>query len=100
MPPSDVYEVQDSQALTEVADRARRIETRLTQTMIFLGVPLATQKPDFHQHANNKRRATLHLRSRNTTINEALGAIPPNWAGEVRVMIGSEHVTTLVVPDR
>lgn len=100
MPPSDVQEMMNEGALREVSDRARRIETRLAQTMIFLGVPLSTQKPDFHQHANNKRRATINLQSRNTALSEILACLPSGWAGEARVMIGAEHVTTLVVPDR
>lgn len=74
----------------EVLQRVRRIETRLTQTMLVLGINTSAQKPEFD--ADN---GTITLPSPHTSMREILENIPTTWDGPVGVFVGDRQVVTL-----
>lgn len=77
----------------EELQRLRRIETRLTQLMVAMGVGTQAQKPDFEPHQVS-RGGVLTVVSPHTSLREMLDAIP--MRGErVEVQIGEEHIATI-----
>jgi hypothetical protein len=89
----------------ELLTRARRIETRLTTLMIHMGVETLSAKPEFLPAVEAYdslagELARVSLPSRDCSLKSILGCIPAGFSGDVRVMIGADHVTTLAVSDR
>lgn len=72
----------------EMLSRVRRIETRLTQTMIALGVSTEAQRPVFDH-------GVITLPSRHCSVKEILDIIPDTWDGPVGVLIGDDRVATI-----
>lgn len=75
-------------AIRETLSRARRIETRLTQLLIGLGVSTESQKPEF-------KAGRLQLPSRHTSMQEIIDSIPKNWPDPVGVFIGNDQVAVI-----
>lgn len=81
-------------ARDEVLERVRRIETRVTQTMVAIGVPTSAQKPKF-----NARESSILLPSPHTSTKEMLEHIPETWNAPVKVFVGDEQIAT-ITPER
>lgn len=75
--------------------RLRRIETRLTQMMIALGVKTEAQSPEFSRKNDT---AQIVLPSKHCTVKEALDSIPETWNGPVNVFVGDDCVATIARP--
>lgn len=78
----------------EILQRARRIETRVTQLLVHLGIDAGAQKPIFDP-GNLQGRATVTLPSRHSSLAEIIAAIPETFAGPVDVFIGGERIAVL-----
>lgn len=78
----------------EILQRTRRIETRLTQTMIALGIPTDSNKPTFDP-GNIQGAATVVLPSRHTSFAEVVAAIPDTFRGPVSVVVGGDKLGVL-----
>lgn len=78
----------------ETLQRVRRIETRLTQTMVALGIDTAAQKPVFSIPPKS-RLAVLELPSPHSSFKEILDNIPASWDGPVGVFVGDQLVATI-----
>jgi hypothetical protein len=78
---------------TEILQRTRRIETRLTKMMIGLGVATETQKPQFT--GNDGGRARIVLPSPHSSLQEIASCVPPGWCGLVDVYLGGDRIVTL-----
>lgn len=76
----------------EVLSRVRRIETRLTQLMVGLGVPTQAQKPKFDAGSRTVTVPSIH-----SSLQEILDSIPEGWQGPVHVCIGSRQVATVAL---
>lgn len=74
----------------ETLRRVRRIESRVTQLMVALGLNPPAQKPIF-------RRGVLEVPSRHSSLNECVGSIPSDWSGPVKIVIGGELIAEIVV---
>lgn len=74
---------------TEVLDRVRRIETRVTKMAIAMGLPNQAQRPVFSA-------GRIHITSPHTSLHELRTAIPEGWTGLVEIYIGNDHVSTLI----
>lgn len=72
----------------ETLQRTRRIETRLTQLMIGLGIHTDAQKPVFDD-------GTLLAPSVHSSLKEIIDSVPADWQGPIRVFVGSTLVTTI-----
>lgn len=79
----------------ETLQRVRRIETRLTQTMVALGINTSANKPVFSVAGKNVA-ASVELPSPHTSMKEVLDSIPDTWDGPVAVFIGRQLVATVV----
>ncbi len=71
----------------ETLSRTKRIETRLTQLMIGLGVDTRTQKPAYDAHNN-----TLAVPSIHSSLKEILDNLPENCHDEIQVFLGGSEV--------
>jgi len=69
----------------EILSRSRRIETRLTQLMIRLGVDTTAQKPEFDPVTSSVRVPSVH-----SSLHELLDSVPKEWKKPVRVCIGDD----------
>ena len=74
----------------EILARVRRVETRLTQLMVALGVDTRSQKPVFESD-----HGYVVVPSKHTSLREILDSVPDSWRGSFRVFIGSELLATL-----
>ena len=72
----------------ETLQRARRIETRLTQLMIALGVQTDTQKPYFNE-------GSIIAPSQRCSLQELIDSIPVSWQGPVTVFVGADRIAEL-----
>jgi hypothetical protein len=81
----------------ETLQRVRRIETRLVQTMVALGVDITTNKPEFipSMEFDNSDGASIVLPSPHTSMKEVLDNIPASWDGPVGVFVGDNKVATI-----
>lgn len=70
--------------------RLRRIETRVTQIALAMGVATQAQKPQF-----SEAKSRVVVPSRHTTLQELLACVPKYWKNPVEVYIGDELLTTL-----
>lgn len=74
---------------SEVTDRLRRIETRLTRTMTHLGIPTGAQMPVFENDA-------LHVPTPAVALKSCLDVIPPERrGGTIRVVCKGELLCVL-----
>ena len=79
--------------LTEDTKRLRRIETRVTQLAIALGIPTRAQKPAF-----DPEKASVVVPSMHSSLQEILDSIPEGWHRPVTVRIGGRNVLDVRVP--
>jgi len=82
---------------SEELQRLRRIETRVTQMMVALGIDVG-QKPVFKMVdvAGEKREAAVvDLPSPHSSLKEVLDNIPASWDGPVGVFVGDRLVATI-----
>lgn len=77
----------------ELTQRARRIETRVTEIAIALGVGQGAQKPEFI--ALSPRHGHLLLPSVHASIASILENIPEGISGDVDVFLGEKRLLTL-----
>jgi hypothetical protein len=71
----------------ETLDRVRRVETRLTQLMIQLGVETQRQKPEF-----NPLRSEVKVPSPHSSLQEILDSLPKEWQDPIGVCINGRPV--------
>lgn len=76
----------------ETLARTRRIETRLTQLMIGLGIGTKADKPVFDQ-----THSVIHVPSMHSSLQEILDSIPEGWQGPARVCIGSNEIAQIAL---
>lgn len=77
----------------ELLARTRRIETRLTQTMLHLGIPTQAQTPTFESRPNACGLVTIP--SLHTPINAIMAVLPAKWDGWVDIIHNGELVATM-----
>ncbi len=84
------------QTANEVLDRTRRIETRLTQLMIALGVNSGrSQKPTWGDAAPG-RHGSVTVPSPHSTLREILDEIPPLKSGmPIDIYLGDERIAVI-----
>ncbi|MGH6812372.1 MAG: hypothetical protein ACREDM_08520 [Methylocella sp.] len=58
--------------LKEIADRVRRIETRLTKYLEVRGFDTQTQRPSWHD-------GVIYIPSSDCSIKDCLSAVPADW---------------------
>lgn len=78
----------------QTLSRVKRIETRLTQLMIGLGVDTRTQHPQFDPDTR-----TVQLPSIHSSTKEILDSIPENCHDAVDVYLGAQRLFTLYRPE-
>lgn len=78
--------------MTEVLQRTRRIETRLTNLIVAMGVEHAGQKPKF---LPGLERGVVHAPSQHSTLKEILDAIPQDFPAPVDLYIGSDRICAI-----
>ena len=76
--------------LTEVLDRTRRIETRLTKYMEATGFDTKVRRPTF---ANG----IINVPTPATSLKDCLSVIPHDWRTPVTVIHKSDKLVTLVI---
>ena len=74
----------------ETLSRTKRIETRLTQLMIGLGVDTRTQKPVYDAERNILTVPSIH-----SSLKEILDNLPENCHDDVAVCLGGNRVVWL-----
>jgi hypothetical protein len=82
--------------MSEVRDRARRTETRLTRYLETRGFDPKVTRPRFDQGTN-----TVHLPSPECSLREVIDAVPPLLRSKVmavNLMVGSDLIGTLTIP--
>lgn len=85
------------ETLNEIAQRSKRIETRLTQLMIAQGINTRGQKPRFEQDPASIGRVVLP--SRHSSIDEALGVVPAGYSGPVELFVDGTRLAVLARRD-
>jgi hypothetical protein len=83
------YGKTDRELLTELADRARRTETRVTKIANHLGVDAGGEKPRL-------RGNVLHVPSLKTSLEDIVAAIGSH-SGPVSVHCGDDYLATVGV---
>lgn len=81
-----------NEAIREIRDRSRRIESRLTALTQKLGFTTPAKRPVF-----NPDDGVVSVPSREVALDEVLAAIPPTWQGDVVVMIGENYICHIEV---
>lgn len=76
----------------ETVERCRRIETRVTQIAIGLGIRTDQQRPEFDAGSISGGPASVKLPSPHSSLKEIIDSIPPGWHEPVEVFIGDRHV--------
>lgn len=74
--------------LQEIADRARRTETRVTKVANHLGVEAGGEKPVC-------QGGRLYIPSRRVSLEDIIAAIPRNPEGSVSVYCGDDYIVTV-----
>lgn len=77
---------------SEVLDRVRRIETRLTRYLEAQGFETGARKPTFH-------KGTLIVPTKAISLNDMLGAVPEGWSSEeeIEVIFEGKRITSIYV---
>lgn len=78
----------DAHGDTEVIQRVRRIETRLTSLLVHMGIDTPAQRPEF-------RDGTVHVPSPHSTLKEIVDSIPTDWSGPVAVYVGNQFLANV-----
>lgn len=73
----------DSMILTELRDRMRRVETRITKFLESQGFDTGTKRPRWD-------RGVIHIPSPQTGMKDILEAIPPGWDPDAPVHVVHE----------
>jgi hypothetical protein len=81
-------ESQSSRPEVETLQRVRRIETRVTQLLVGMGINTQAQRPTFN--CGNLTIPSLH-----SSLKEVIDSIPESWRGPVDVFLGERLVVTL-----
>lgn len=86
----------------ELTQRTRRIETRLTQLMVALGINTNSQKPTFLKgQPRSAAGSTISVPSPHSSLKEILEAIPDNQAGSpVDIYLGPDRVGIITLVRR
>ena len=84
MPPPD----------NEAIKRLRRIETRVTQIAVGLGIGTHAQKPEFDP-GGITGSASVTVPSIHSSLKEILDSVPAGWQEAVIVRIGREDLATI-----
>ena len=84
--PSDLQE-----NVQEIADRCRRMETRLTRFLELQGFDTGVQRAVWVDDAVDIPTDAIALK-------ECLSVIPSDHVGQVHVMLKGRHIATLLVP--
>jgi hypothetical protein len=79
----------------EARQRLRRIETRLTQFMIAMGVDTKAQRPQFAHPGNGELAATVRIPSPHSSLKEITDSLPDGFSGPVKVLMGDECIAKL-----
>lgn len=72
----------------ELLDRVRRTETKITDTMVQLGLRNNAEKATFNE-------GRLTLLSPHTSLRELLDRVPRRWTEPVEIYIGDDWVATI-----
>lgn len=80
----------------EVLHRMRRIETRVTQIAMAMGVGVPTDRPIFTREHGGV--SSVKVPSPNASIKEILDSIPVTCDGPVEVFVGGDLVATIGRP--
>ena len=75
---------------SELIERMRRIETKLTRYMMAQGFDTQSEQPRFDAETHS-----LHIPSRHVSLQHCLDAVTAEWEGPVDVYIQGDYVTTL-----
>lgn len=81
----------DEKKLSEMLDRTRRIETRLTRYLEQNGFETGVQRPTWDP------RGVIHIPTRACSIHDMLAVIPPEWplTEEIIVRIHGDFVMAI-----
>jgi hypothetical protein len=84
-----------SDKLNEIADRCRRIETRLTKYMEAQGFDAQTRKPKFKDGA-------MYIPSLDASLRDVLAALPPDWlhGNPVELVHKDDHVMWITTTNK
>lgn len=74
----------------ETLSRVKRIETRLTQLMIGLGIDTRSQKPQFNANDYSVVVPSIH-----SSIKEILDSLPESCHHEVEVYLGDSRICSV-----
>lgn len=85
-----------TEALKEIADRCRRMETRLTKFMEAQGFDTRVQRPLFLSTGE------LRVPSLAVSLQDCLAAIPPDWSDDDEIFVThhGQTVMSVFVPSR
>lgn len=84
----------DRELLEELADRARRTETRVTKVANHLGVDAGGDKPEF-----NADVGVLQVPSRKTSLDDVLGELKHyDVRQSIRVYCGDDYLFAVALP--
>lgn len=83
---------EDIELLREIADRARRTETRVTKIANHFNVEAGGDKPVFHAQTGE-----IDVPSRRVSLEDVLNAVPHGHTGRVDVCCGRDFLVTLFV---
>lgn len=86
----------DREMIRETVQRARRIETRVTQLVQAAGLAFEGQKPRF-DISSDAASGKVILPSIHSTLKEVVDSIPESWRGPVGVFLGEKMIVTLEV---
>jgi hypothetical protein len=67
--------------LTEIRDRTRRIETRLTRYLESTGFDVQVQRPLWNNNG------TIRVPSKACSLNDCLSVVPDSWDPEVEINV-------------
>ena len=87
--------------LTEIQQRLRRVETRLTRYMEAQGFETQVQKPRFESRGT---RGVIYVGTPNVTTKELVACVPPDWHADDEIDVininGNELIFTFYVPEK
>lgn len=81
--------------LGEVAERVRRIETRLVKVAQQVGADIVVAAPVFQIGGAGGRGSVVRIPTVMTTFASILNVIPKSYRGNVIVVCGDDEITTL-----
>lgn len=84
---------------SEELARLRRIETRVTNIAMALGVGVNTQKPEYYPPVG-MLEGKLVLPSQHTALSEMLAAVPDNHIGPISLVFGGKTIAKIEISSR